>query len=225
MKTNKENDTTQTKSLDEAIELVKTTSKTKFNGSVDLDIVLNLRDKQKKEVVRGSVSIPNSMGEEKKIVVLCEEKDTPKALKAGAVKAGLDEVIDELMKGFSDFDIVVATPGVMPKIVKLGKVLGPKGLMPNPRNGTITDDLEGAVNSFKSGRINYKTAQDQGVIRLKVAKVDMPSEQIRENVLAVLRSVMVETKKLTSSPLKKVVISPTMGAGVKVNVSDIIQQL
>lgn len=215
----------EVKNLEEAIEFIKSSSKSKFIGSVDLDIQLNLREKQRKEVVRGSVNLPNSMGDEKKVIVFCDEKDVDAALNAGAVKAGLDSLMAELDKGFNDFDVVIATPSVMPKIVRVAKVLGPKGLMPNPKNGTITTDIAKTVKSFIAGRINYKTAQDQGVIRLKVAKVDMDTSKISENIIAVLQSVATESKKLVSNPFKKIVISPTMGAGVKLDISDIMQKL
>ncbi len=211
--------------LKDAVEFVKSSSKTKFVGSVNIDILLNLRDKQKKETIRGSVNLPNSMGDDKKVIVFCEEKDSKAALEAGATKAGVDDLIAEIEKGYTGFDVVIATPSVMPKIARIARVLGPKGLMPNPKNGTITNDIAKTVKSFKAGRLNFKAAQDQGVIRLKVAKVDMDTDKISENVIAVLKSVLTESKKLVSSPFKKITLSPTMGAGVKLDINDIMQQL
>ena len=211
--------------IDSAAELLPKLSTSKFIGSVNIDIVLNLKESQKKEVVRGSINLPFSFGDEKKVIVFCEEKDEAAALKAGAIKAGLNKLVDEVVGGFSDFDIVVATPSAMPQMVKLGKVLGPKGLMPNPKNGTITTDIVKSIQSFKAGRINFKSTPDQGVIRLKVAKVDMPKDQIKENTVAVLKAVFGEAKKLSSSPFKKITLSPTMGAGVKLDVNDIIKYL
>jgi large subunit ribosomal protein L1 len=211
--------------LEEAIEFVKKSSTSKFVGSVDIDVVLNLKEKQKKENIRGSVSLPYSLGESKKVIVFCEEKDVKTALDSGAVKAGLEDLVDEVVNGFSDFDVVLATPAVMPKIVKAGKALGPKGLMPNPKNGTISPDVAATVKSFIAGRVNYKTTPDQGAIRLKVAKVNMESDQIKSNVLAVMSAIYPEAKKLSSSPFKKVTLSPTMGSGARVDVNDIIQNL
>lgn len=215
----------EVKILSEAVQFVKDSSKSKFVGSVDMDIVLNLREKQKKEVVRGSVNLPNSLGDEKKVIVFADEKDAKIALEAGAIKAGIEELVNEIDKGFSEFDVVIATPSAMLKIVKVARVLGPKGLMPNPKNGTITTNIAATVKSFIAGRLNYKTAQDQGVIRLKVAKVDMDNTKIEENIIAVLQSIQNESKKLVSNPFKKIVISPTMGAGVKLDISDIMQKL
>lgn len=211
--------------LDEAATLLPSLSTSKFTGSVDLDVVLKLKDNQKKEVIRGSINMPHSFGEEKKVIVFCEENDVNTALKAGAVKAGLDDLMKELQDGFSDFDIVLATPSVMPKIVKIGKVLGPKGLMPNPKNGTVTTDIEKTISSFKSGRVNFKSAPDQGVIRLRVAKLDMAAEQIKENLLETLKAIFNEAKKLSSNPFKKVSVKPTMGTSIKLDVNDIIKQL
>lgn len=211
--------------LSEAAKFLKPASKSKFVGSVDIDILLNLKEKQKKEVIRGSVVFPNSFGEDKKVIVFCEEKDVKKALSLGAAKAGLEDLMEEVLKGFTSFDIVVATPAVMPKIVKLGKVLGPKGLMPNPKNGTISTDLEKTIESFKSGKINFKSTPDQATIRLKVAKVDMEPEKIAENITALLKAVFIEVKKLSPNPFKKIVVSPTMGSGIKLDINDIMQKV
>ena len=211
--------------IEQASEALAKISTTKFVGSVDIDIVLNLKEKQKKEVVRGNVTLPFSMGDDKKVVVICEEKDKDAALKAGAVKAGFTDLVEEIVKGFTDFDILIATPAAMPQMVKLGKVLGPKGLMPNPKNGTVTTDVEKAVLSFKSGRSNFKTAADQPVIRMKVAKLDMKPEQIKENITATLKAVYGEAKRLAGSPFKKVTVSPTMGAGIKLDVNDIMKNV
>jgi large subunit ribosomal protein L1 len=162
------------------------------------------------------------MGDEKKVVVICEEKDEKAALAAGANKAGLS-VVDDIANGKIDFDVVIATPSVMGQLVKIGKILGPKGLMPNPKNGTVTTDVDKAVKSFKAGRLNFKSVPDQGAIRLKVAKLDMPVENIQENIIALLKVVFAESKKLSSNPFKKVTVSPTMGAGLKLDVNDIIK--
>jgi large subunit ribosomal protein L1 len=218
-------DTTKTYSLNEASEMLPKLSTSRFVGAINVDIVLNLKEKQKKESIRGSVTLPNSMGDDKKVVVICEEKDEKAALAAGADKAGSDKLVEEILNGYSDFDILIATPSQMPKMVKLGKVLGPKGLMPNPKNGTVTTDVEKTVQSFKAGKLNFKSTPDQGVIRMKVAKADMKPEQIKENVVVLLKEVFNESKKYASNPFKKIVISPTMGAGVKLDVNDIMAQI
>jgi len=218
-------DKNETKTLTEALELVKTNSKSKFVGSVNLDVLLNLKDK--KEVVRGSITFPHSLGDEKKVVVFADEKDAKAALTAGADKAGLETVLEEILNGFTDFDVVIATQSAMPKIVKAAKILGPKGLMPNPKNGTVVPatDIEKAVKSFKAGKINFKSIQDQGTIKMKVGKVDMPTENLSANILEVLKVITVETKKTGGAIFKKITLSPTMGTGVRVDINDIIQKI
>jgi len=222
MKKKIEINTTKTYSLEEAVKLLPEISTSKFAGSVDIDIVLNLKEKQKKEIVRGGVTLPFSMGDSKKVAVICEEKDEKMATEAGADMAGL-KVVDAILGGDMSFDVIIATPTMMGQIGKVAKILGPKGLMPNPKNGTVTMDVTKAVQSFKAGRLNFKSVPDQGAIRLKVAKVDMPSENIQENIVALLKAVHNEAKKLSSNPFKKVTLSPTMGAGLKLDVNDIIK--
>ncbi len=224
MKNKIEINTNRTYTLEEAAKLLPEVSTSKFVGSVDIDIVLNLKEKQKKEIIRGSVTLPHSMGDEKKVAVICEEKDEKAAKEAGAEMAGLS-VVDEILKGNLNFDVLIATPNVMGQMVKIGKILGPKGLMPNPKNGTVTTDVEKAVKSFKSGRLNFKSVADQGTIRLKVAKVDMSTESIQENITALLKAVFNESKKLSANPFKRITVSPTMGAGLKLDVNDIIKYL
>lgn len=215
-------DLSKTYSIAEASTFVSSLSTSKFVGSIDLDIVLNVKEKNKKEVVRGSINFPFQLGTDKKVIVICEEKDKAKAQKAGALKAG-PELIEEIEKGFLDFDILITTPSMMPKMVKLGKALGPKGLMPNPKNGTVTDDLEKAISSFKSGKVNFKSAQDQNVIRLKVAKVNMQPSEIEANVLEAIKAVFNEAKRLNVNPFKKITLSPTMGSGVKLDINAIMK--
>ncbi len=215
----------ETKNLDTALDLLPKVNKGKFVGSVDLDVVLRLKENQKKESVKGSVVFPNQFGGDKKIIVLCEEKDVAKALKAGATMAGLDDVKKKLMDGFGDFDVLIATPAVMPKIVELGKVLGPKGLMPNPKNETITTDIEKTIGSFMSGKMSYKMESGQGVIRVRVGKTDMAKEQLEQNIVTMLKTIMNDTRKFNANPFKKVVLTSSMGAGIKVDTNDIIQKI
>lgn len=224
MKKKIEIDTNRTYSLEEVAKLLPEITSSKFVGSVDIDIILNLKEKQKKEIIRGGVTLPHSMGDEKKVAVICEEKDEKIAKEAGADMAGLN-VVEEILNGNLNFDVLIATPNVMGQMVKIGKILGPKGLMPNPKNGTVTTDVAKAVKSFKAGRLNFKSVPDQGAIRLKVAKVNMPTESIIENIVALLKAVQMESKKLSSNPFKRITVSPTMGAGLKLDVNDIIKYL
>lgn len=212
----------EAKNLNDALAMLPKLSISKFDGSVDIDIVLNLKESQKKESVRGSVTLPNRFGEDKKVIVFCDEKDAKVALSAGATLAGMESLAEKVEKNEVEFDIVLATPSAMPKLVKLGKVLGPRGLMPNPKNGTISDDIESMVKSFKSGKSNFRMTPDQGTVRASIAKVSMTSEQIKENLQAFLKAVFSEVKKLNPQPFKRVTLSPSMGPGVKLELSDII---
>lgn len=211
-------------SIEHAGKLLPSLSTSKFVGSVNLDVVLNLKEKNKNEVFRGSINFPFQMGSEKKVVVICEEKDKARAMAAGATKAG-PALVEEIEKGDMDFDVLIATPSMMPKMVKLGKTLGPKGLMPNPKNGTVTEDIEKAVQSFKAGKTNFKSAQDQNVIRLKVAKLDMAPAQISANILEAVKAIYAEAKRINVNPFKKITVSPTMGSGIKLDISGIIKSL
>jgi large subunit ribosomal protein L1 len=213
------------KTIDETIELLPQVSKSKFVGTVDLDIVLNLKKDQFKESVRGTVDLPHPFGEEKKIVVFGNEAQAAEAKKAGAVDAGLEDLEKKVNEGKVEFDIVLATPEAMPKIVKLGKILGPKGLMPNPKNGTVVTDVAKAVESFKGSKMTFKMTPGQGVIRTKIAKVDMPKEQIKENIIALFKAINSEVKRLNVNPYKKIVVSPTMGPSIKLDISDIIANI
>lgn len=211
-------------SLDEAAALLPQLSTSKFVGSVDIDIVLNISEKQKKESVRGSVVFSNRFGDEVKVVVIADEKDAKDALKAGANDAGFEDMIKKIEEDKVDFDIVIATPVTMPKVARLGKVLGPKGLMPNPANGTVATDVTKAIETYKSGKQNFKMTE-QGAIRTRVAKVDMAPEQIKQNVLDLLKPVFAATRKLNSQPFRKITLSPSMGKPVKLDIQALAEEL
>lgn len=209
-------------SIAEAVPLLKQLSTTKFVGSVDIDIVLELNDKQRKESLRGSVVFPNKFGQEKKILALVEEKDIEAAKAAGAIVNPLDESIKQIEAGTIDFDIVIAVPAIMAKIAKLGRVLGPKGLMPNPANGTVTADVVTAIQNYSGGKETFKMS-DQGVIRSRLAKLDMEDEAIVANIVAMLKAVMSEARKFGANPIKKITLSPTMGKGVRVSITSLTE--
>ncbi len=215
----------EVKKLNEAVEIIKNISTSKFAGSIDTDIVLRLKEKNKKDSLKGSAILPNKVGADKKVIVLCDEADVEKAKKAGAIEAGLESLVTKIEGGWMDFDIVIATPAAMPKIARLGKALGPKGLMPSPKNETITNDFEKVIKSFISGKTNFRMTPDQSTIRIKAATVDMTPEQIKENLIALYKAVMNEAKKLSANPFKKITLSPTMGPSIKLDVSDIIANI
>lgn len=213
-------DTQKSYELAQALELVKESSSSKFVGSVDIDILLNLSEKQKKETISGSVVLPHQVGTSPRIAVLAEGEDQTKARKAKADIVGLDELIRDISAGKIDFDVLIATPGVMKHMGKLGKVLGPRGLMPNPKNETVTNNIEKVVESYKAGKLNFKSTE-QMTVRSRIGKVDMTNEQLTENFTVFIKAVFAEAKRFGTQPFKKVTLSPTMGAGVKVDINSL----
>src|SRR5574338_1015646 len=167
-------------SLKEASALVKEINTTKFDSSVDLHIRLGVDPKKADQAVRGTVSLPYGTGKTKKVLVLCTPDKEEAAKDAGADFVGLDEFITKIEGGWTDVDVIIATPSVMPKIGKLGKVLGPRNLMPNPKTGTVTNDVANAINDVKGGKIAFKVDK-AGIIHASVGRVSFSPEKIAEN--------------------------------------------
>jgi large subunit ribosomal protein L1 len=201
-------------SVAEAAALLPKLSLSKFAGSATLDVVLSLKDKQANESVRGSVVFPNSFGEEKRVLVLAEPDKQRDA--AGADFVGLDDLVEKISGGWLEFDVVIATPAVMPKIARLGKILGPRQLMPNPKTGTVTEKLEQAVKMYKSGKIDFKM-DGQKTIKLRFAKLDMTPEQIEQNLNAAIEAIKNEIRRLGAEALRKMIVSPTMGPSIVIS--------
>lgn len=202
-------------SVEEAGELLPKLSTSKFVGSANLDIVLSLKEKHANESIRGSIVFPNQFGGEKKVLVFAEGAQADEAKKAGADFVGMDDLVAKVTEGWMDFDVVIATPAAMPKIARLGKVLGPRQLMPNPKTGTVTANVENAVKMYKSGKMDFK--MDAGkTIKLRFAKLDMSPEQITANLRTALDAVKGETKRFGLGVLRKILVSPTMGPGFEV---------
>ena len=198
--------------LEAAIEQVKKNSYSKFAGSIEVH--LGTKSKEKDVSIRGSVSLPHSFGSEKKVLVFCEDKDADKAKKAGADHAGLKELMEKVSEGWMDFDVILATPQVMAQIAPLGKELGPKGLMPSPKAGTLIQDFD-AIKSFKAGKITFKN-DDSGAIHGAVGKTDMDTAKIAENVNAFVKAVREATNKAKAS-VKSTHLAPTMGPSVTIS--------
>lgn len=199
-------------SLEEAIEQVKKLSTSKFDGSIELHVAT--KSKEKDYSVRGSVSFPNAFGESKRVVVFCEEKDAEKASKAGAESAGLDKLIKKVQDGWMDFDIVLSTPQVMGEVAKLGPVLGPKGLMPNPKAGTVIKNFD-AIEGFKSGVMTFKN-DDSGVIHGAIGKISMDTKELVENAKSFVESVREACSK-TKASVKNIHLAPTMGPSISLS--------
>lgn len=195
--------------LDEAIEQVKSNSKSKFAGSADMHITT--KSKEKDYSLRGTVTFPNAFGAEKRVLVFCEDKDKEKAIAAGADFAGLDDLIKKINEGWLEFDMVLATPTAMAKIAILGKALGPKGLMPNPKSGTVVTDFS-VIKGFKGGKTTFK-GDPTGVVHCSFGKVDMETKALVENAKALADSVREACNKSKAS-INAIILAPTMGKSV-----------
>ena len=204
--------------LKDAISLIKSASLTKFDESVDMAVNLGVDPRHADQLVRGTVSLPNGTGKNVRVIVITKDDDKEsEAKKAGAEEAGFDSLIDKIKKGWVDFDVLVATPDVMPDVGKLGKVLGPRGLMPNPKTGTVTNEIEKAVSEVKAGKVEYRVDKF-GVIHVSVGKISFDENKIFENINACMKAI-VKSKpaSIKGTYLKKCTISTTMGPGIKIN--------
>ncbi len=205
--------------LAEAAALVKKLATAKFDESVEIHVKLGVDPKQADQQVRGTVVLPHGLGKSKKVAVLTRGEKQRDAASAGADRVGADELIAEIAGGKMDFDVLVATPDIMKDLAKLGKILGPRGLMPNPKSGTVTMDVGRTVKELKAGRIEYKT-DEYGIVHAVVGKASFDSGKIAENARAVLEA-LVKAKPSASKGiyLQSVTMASTMGPGVPVDAS------
>lgn len=176
-------------SLKEATTLVKDINCTKFDSSVDLHIRLGVDPKKADQAIRGSVTLPHGTGKTKRVLVLCTPDKEAAAKEAGADFVGLDEFIQKIESGWTDIDVIVATPAVMPKIGKLGKILGPRNLMPNPKTGTVTNDVAAAVNEVKGGKITFKVDK-AGIIHASIGRVSFASDKLEQNSQELINAII-----------------------------------
>ncbi|MDD3647243.1 MAG: 50S ribosomal protein L1 [Candidatus Dojkabacteria bacterium] len=209
-------------SLDEAVDLLPKVSISKFDAAYEIHFLLNLTEKQKKESIKGSTKLPYQVGNAKKIAVITSPEHMGDADTADVT--GYEDLIKKIEDGFSDFDVLIATPDVMPKLASLGKVLGPKGKMPNPKNGTITTDLKKAIQTYKEGKLDFKVDK-QGGIHLIFGKKSMTKEQLLENLKVLIKAVLQESTKLNSIPFKSIFVTPTMGPSIKMDINNLIKEL
>ncbi|CAN5262871.1 50S ribosomal protein L1 [Ferruginibacter paludis] len=214
-------DVNKTYSLKEASSLVKEINTTKFDSSVDLHIKLGVDPKKADQAIRGTVSLPHGTGKTKKVLVLCTPDKEEAAKGAGADYVGLDEFIAKIEGGWTDIDVIIATPAVMPKIGRLGKVLGPRNLMPNPKTGTVTNDVAGAVNEVKGGKIAFKVDK-VGIIHASIGRVSFSVEKIAENSQELINAI-IRLKPPTSKGtyLKGVSMASTMSPGIIVDTKSV----
>src|ERR1700729_3333164 len=200
--------------LKEASSLVKQVNATKFDASVDLHLRLGVDPKKADQSIRGTVSLPHGTGKTKKVLVLCTPDKEADARAAGADFVGLDEFIQKIEGGWVDVDVIVATPSVMPKIGKLGKILGPRNLMPNPKTGTVTNDVAAAVNEVKGGKIAFKVDK-AGIIHASIGRVSFATEKLVENSTEVINAI-IKAKPATAKGtyVKSVFMASSMSPGI-----------
>ena len=209
-------------SLNDASSLVKEVNCTKFDSSVDLHIRLGVDPKKADQQVRGTVTLPHGTGKTKKVLVLCTPDKEEAARAAGADFVGLDEFIAKIEGGWTDIDVIIATPAVMPKIGRLGKVLGPRNLMPNPKTGTVTNDVAGAVNEVKGGKIAFKVDK-AGIVHASVGRVSFAPDKLAANSNEFI-SAIIKLKPSTSKGtyLKGVSMASTMSPAIPVDTKSLI---
>jgi large subunit ribosomal protein L1 len=208
-------------SLNEAASLVKTVNTTKFDSSVDVHIRLGVDPKKADQAIRGTVSLPHGTGKTKRVLVLCTPDKEAEAKNAGADFVGLDEFVQKIEGGWTDVDVIIATPSVMPKIGKLGKVLGPRNLMPNPKTGTVTNDVANAVNDVKGGKIAFKIDK-AGIIHASIGRVSFDAAKIAENAQELINT-LVRMKPATAKGtyLKGISMASTMSPGINVDTKSV----
>lgn len=203
-------------SLDEASELVKEITTTKFDSSIDLAIRLGVDPKNANEMIRGVVSLPHGTGKSLKVLALVSPDKEDEAKKAGADYIGLDEFIDKIKNGWVDVDVIVTMPSVMPKLGPLGKVLGPRGLMPNPKTGTVTMDIGKAITDIKGGKIDFKVDKT-GIINASVGKVSFTADKIKDNANELINTIVkLKPSSLKGTYVKSISISSTMSPGIAI---------
>ena len=203
-------------SLDEASELVKEITTTKFDSSVDLAIRLGVDPKNANEMIRGVVSLPHGTGKSLKVLALVSPDKEDEAKKAGADYIGLDEFISKIKNGWVDVDVIVTMPSVMPKLGPLGKVLGPRGLMPNPKTGTVTMDIGKAITDIKGGKIDFKVDKT-GIIHASVGKVSFTADKIKENANELINTIVkLKPSSSKGTYVKSISMSSTMSPGIAI---------
>jgi large subunit ribosomal protein L1 len=205
--------------LSDAILMLQSSQKTKFDESIDLAINLGIDPKQSDENVRGSAVLPNGTGKSLRIAVFAEGDEVEEAKQAGADIVGMDDLAEDIRKGNIEFEMIIATPSSMKLVGQLGQILGPKGLMPNPKDGTVTKNIKDAVTNAKKGQAMYRTDKG-GIIHCSIGKVGVKSEQIEENYNVLIEEIKKSRPSSTKGVfIKRVTMSSTMGPGIKIKTS------
>ena len=214
-------DKTKVYALGEAVEVVKSITYTKFDSSFDIDVRLGVDPRKANQMVRGIVTLPHGTGKVTRVLVLCTPDKEDEAQAAGADHVGLDDYIEKIKKGWTDVDVIITMPSVMPKIGALGKILGPRGLMPNPKAGTVTMDVGKAVAEVKAGKIDFKVDK-YGIIHSGIGKVNFSSDKLMDNVKEMMSTIIkLKPTAAKGTYVKSIYLSSTMSPGVQVDVKSV----
>jgi len=210
--------------ISEACSILKEITYTKFDASVELAVNLGVDPRKANQMVRGVVTLPNGTGKETRVLVLCTPDKENEAKEAGADYVGLDEYIEKIKGGWTDVDVIICTPSVMGKVGPIGRILGPRGLMPNPKTGTVTMEIGNAVKEVKSGKIDFKVDKT-GIVHCAVGKASFSAEKIYENVKAVLSAIAkLKPQSLKGTYMKSAAVCTTMSPGIKLDVKGFVAE-
>ncbi|WGS64123.1 50S ribosomal protein L1 [Marinitoga aeolica] len=210
--------------LDEALEIIPKLATAKFDESIELHMVLGIDPRKNDQQVRGNISLPHGTGKKVRVLVFAKGDKVKEALDAGADYAGSDEYIQKVQGGWTDFDVAIATPDMMREIGRLGKILGPRGLMPSPKSGTVTNDVADAVKDFKAGKIEVRNDKT-GNLHIAVGKKSFETDKLKENIVEALQQIeKMRPSGAKGKFIRKVSLAPTMGPGLKLNVSEFLTE-
>lgn len=216
-------DSTRSYSLEEAIPLVKQTSPTKFDASVEIHMHLNINPAKADQGLRSTVALPHGTGKSVRVIAFVEEGMVKEALEAGSIKAGADELIEEINKGWLEFDVAIAHPNLMKKLGKVARVLGQKGLMPNPKSGTISPDVSKTIAEVKKGKVEFRNDKN-GNLHNVVGKISFGEDQLKENVQAYIRTIVAARPSgVKGNFLKSMTLTSTMGPGIKLDIAPFVK--
>ena len=207
--------------IEAAVDLVKETANARFNETVDVAVRLGVDPRKADQLIRGTVALPHGIGKAVRVLVVAKPPEDQEALEAGADYAGFDEYIGKIKEGWTDVDVIIATPDVMPDVGKLGKILGPRGLMPNPKSGTITQDLAKAVKEVKAGKIEFRVDKT-GIIHAAVGKSSFEKDKLVENIRTFLDTVQrMKPASAKGQYIKSIAVSSTMGPGIRIDRTEV----
>ncbi len=210
-------------SIIDAVQTLKENSKVKFTESVDCAVRLGVDPRHADQMVRGTVTLPNGTGKQVKVLVIAKGAKAQEALDAGAEFAGFEEYLEKIKGGWTDIDVIVATPDSMGDLGKLGRILGPKGLMPNPKSGTVTQDVANAVKEVKAGKIDFRV-EKAGIVHTSIGKMNFEAEKLAENARAFLNTIVkLKPASAKGQYIKSIYLSSTMGPGLKISKEEVAQ--